>query len=727
MGIEWPIIAFGWIGSVLQRGVTSWGRLREVFDEQPHVKDGPQTDFSLRSVKGSIEFRNVSLKFEDFVALDDVSFKVAQGERVGLTGRTGSGKTMIVNLIARLLEPTSGEIFIDGIDIKKYPLEVLRRYIGIVPQEPFLFSDTIAENIAFGIPEDDSEARLKRIKEVAQLVQLDGDIEDFPDKYETSLGERGVTLSGGQRQRTAMARAIIRDPAILILDDALSAVDTQTEALILEGLEGVARGRTTLIVAHRISAFQKRRPGAGVGGWPHRRTGHARPARDTRRLVRRHGQAAATRSRLGGRVVADSQANPRTRQTRPDRHVGRRLRRERGQSAARRRAAQTLARHPRRGQLHRRRRNCSKKAFDWQVTRRLLRYFTPYRPQLVSGILLLLVSSALSPAFPYLIRLVIDRYINPQAAPYLTLDIDARLQGLLTIVFIYVGLKVVSFCLRYGYTYLVAWIGQHVIYDLRKEIFSKIQRMHMGFFDRTPVGRLMTRITTDVDAIQTMMTDGVVGLIADIGIITGLIVYMLIINWQLALVTLTVMPILFFTLNALRLRIRDAYRTVRLRTSRSNAYLAENLTGMKNGTDFQPRVAERSRLRRNQLGALGRLHRADSLVQPVLPERANRRLAGARGDSLLWRVPARRRAGRRGRNHRRRLVRVYPVRADVFPAAAGPERQVQHHAGGDGVVGAYLRPPRHLRANRQPPRPLKLRDEVPRRGAVRPRLVRLPK
>ena len=222
-----------------------------------------------------------------------------------------------------------------------------------------------------------------------------------------------------------------------------------------------------------------------------------------------------------------------------------------------------------------------KKAFDWQVTRRLLRYFTPYRPQLVSGILLLLVSSALSPAFPYLIRLVIDRYINPQAAPYLALDIDARLQGLLTIVFIYVGLKVVSFCLRYGYTYLVAWIGQHVIYDLRKEIFSKIQRMHMGFFDRTPVGRLMTRITTDVDAIQTMMTDGVVGLIADIGIITGLIVYMLIINWQLALVTLTVMPILFFTLNALRLRIRDAYRTVRLRTSRSNAYLAENLTGMK--------------------------------------------------------------------------------------------------------------------------------------------------
>lgn len=256
MGIEWPIIAFGWIGNVLQRGVTSWGRLKEIFDEQPEVRDGPLTDFSLRSVRGSVEFRNVSLKFGEFTALDNVSFTIRQGERVGLTGRTGSGKTMIVNLIARLLEPTSGEILIDGIDIKKYPLEVLRRFIGIVPQEPFLFSDTIAENIAFGIPQDESEARLKRVKEVAALVQLDGDVEDFPAGYDTSLGERGVTLSGGQRQRTAMARAIIRDPAILILDDALSAVDTQTEARILEGLEGVAKGRTTLIVAHRISAFQ---------------------------------------------------------------------------------------------------------------------------------------------------------------------------------------------------------------------------------------------------------------------------------------------------------------------------------------------------------------------------------------------------------------------------------------------------------------------------------------
>ena len=156
------------------------------------------------------------------------------------------------NLVTRILEPSSGQIFIDGHDITHFPIEVLRRYIGLVPQEPFLFSDTIAGNIAYGIPKG---SYMDKVVEVSKLVQLHGDVEDFPDGYETSLGERGVTLSGGQRQRTAMARAIIRDPAILILDDSLSAVDTQTEARILEGLDRVMKRRTSIIIAHRISAF----------------------------------------------------------------------------------------------------------------------------------------------------------------------------------------------------------------------------------------------------------------------------------------------------------------------------------------------------------------------------------------------------------------------------------------------------------------------------------------
>ncbi len=222
-----------------------------------------------------------------------------------------------------------------------------------------------------------------------------------------------------------------------------------------------------------------------------------------------------------------------------------------------------------------------KKAFDWQIMRRLLSYLGRYRRQLVAGVILLLGYSAVAPVFPHLIARAVDNYIVAAKPPFDALSDEARFNGLLTIVLIYLGLRLVNFGLRYGYTYLISWLGQHIIYDLRREMFTKIQRLHLGFFDRTPVGRLITRITSDVDAIQMMMTNGVIGLVADVGLLMGLIIFMFTINWQLALVTLAVMPLLFWTLNALRTRIRDAHRVVRLRVSRSTAYLAENLNGMK--------------------------------------------------------------------------------------------------------------------------------------------------
>ena len=256
-GIQWPLIALGWIANMLQRGSTSWHRLRSILDAQPRIKDDDETDHALQSIRGDIEFEDVSLTLDGQKVLDGMSFRVRAGDSVGITGRTGAGKTLIVNLIARLLDPDEGEILIDGVPIRRYPVRVLRRYIGLVPQEPFLFSDSIAENIAYGIPEtDDEEARRARVLEVARLAQLTSDVDDFPLGLDTPLGERGVTLSGGQRQRTAIARAIIRDPAILVFDDALSAVDTQTEAAILRGLQEVQRGRTTLVIAHRLSAFE---------------------------------------------------------------------------------------------------------------------------------------------------------------------------------------------------------------------------------------------------------------------------------------------------------------------------------------------------------------------------------------------------------------------------------------------------------------------------------------
>ncbi len=255
-GIQWPMIALGWIGSILQRGTTSWNRLKEILDTVPEVQDDADTDYSLRSVKGDIEFRDVSVSHDGVKALDRVSFHIRAGESIGITGRTGAGKTVIVNLITRIVDPDEGQILIDGVDHRRYPVEVLRRFIGLVPQEPFLFSDSIADNIAYGLPEAPVEELRPRVERAAQLAQLAEDLEGFPRGYDTELGERGVTLSGGQRQRTAIARALIREPAILIFDDSLSAVDTQTESRILEGLAEMQEGRTTIVVAHRVSAFK---------------------------------------------------------------------------------------------------------------------------------------------------------------------------------------------------------------------------------------------------------------------------------------------------------------------------------------------------------------------------------------------------------------------------------------------------------------------------------------
>ena len=249
-----------------------------------------------------------------------------------------------------------------------------------------------------------------------------------------------------------------------------------------------------------------------------------------------------------------------------------------------------------------------KKSFDWDVTKRLLGYLRPYPAQVSAAAVLVLLYSAIVPALTFLIKFAIDTYIRPAEAQTVWLrDIVSpalgsfytfttggapsealsspealalRLQGLTTVVLIYVGLTVLNFALRYGYIYLVNWLGQYVIYDLRRAIFRKVQGLHMGFFDRTPVGRLITRITSDIEAIERMVTDGVVGLVADVGLLVGITVYMFFINWQLALITVAIMPPLFLTLNFLRGRLRDAYRAVRVRLSRSNAYVAENLTGM---------------------------------------------------------------------------------------------------------------------------------------------------
>jgi len=257
--LSWPMIAFGWVTNMLQRGMASWKRMLEILDEPPSIADPPQPLLlDPLSVRGLVEIRNLTFSHGSATVLKDVSIAVQPGQTAAIVGATGSGKSTLLQLLARLLDPPPGTVFVDGIDVRDLSLVTLRRIVAMAPQEPFLFSDTLEANIAFA-PEVSAlppEARREVIERSASIARLDKDVADFPKGFETLVGERGITLSGGQKQRTALARALATDPRVLVLDDSLSAVDTYTEEEILHRLKQVRRGRTCLIVAHRVSTVR---------------------------------------------------------------------------------------------------------------------------------------------------------------------------------------------------------------------------------------------------------------------------------------------------------------------------------------------------------------------------------------------------------------------------------------------------------------------------------------
>jgi ATP-binding cassette, subfamily B, multidrug efflux pump len=249
----WPLIALGYVVNLYQRGTASLKRMNSIFAVQPAIADPPELK-EKPPIAGEIEFRNLTFRYHsnDEPVLHDINLTIPAGQVVAFVGRTGSGKSTLVNLIARVVDAPDETVFVDNLSVRDYPLVQLRSSIGYVPQETFLFSDTLAENIAFGVEKADR----RQIEWAADVAGLTEDVAGFPDGYDTLVGERGLTLSGGQKQRTAIARAILREPRILILDDALSSVDTYTEEKILAQLRGVMRGRTSLIVSHRISTVR---------------------------------------------------------------------------------------------------------------------------------------------------------------------------------------------------------------------------------------------------------------------------------------------------------------------------------------------------------------------------------------------------------------------------------------------------------------------------------------
>ncbi|HKS41315.1 MAG TPA: ABC transporter ATP-binding protein, partial [Blastocatellia bacterium] len=251
--LVWPMIALGWVINIFQRGMASMKRMNQIMSTEPVIRDTDETR-DIREIAGEIEFRNLTFTYSEAAtpSLENINLRINPGQTVAFVGAVGSGKSTLMNLVTRLLDAEPGEVLIDGRPIREIPLGALRSSIGYVPQETFLFSETIAENIAFGV----ERATPEEINQAAVEAGIAEDILEFPEGFETMVGERGITLSGGQKQRTAIARALIRRPKILILDDALSAVDTYTEEKILAHLRRIMRGRTSLIVSHRVSTVK---------------------------------------------------------------------------------------------------------------------------------------------------------------------------------------------------------------------------------------------------------------------------------------------------------------------------------------------------------------------------------------------------------------------------------------------------------------------------------------
>jgi ATP-binding cassette subfamily B protein len=297
MQLTWPVIALGWVINIFQRGTASLVRIDEILSQRPEIADevigssgdrviGPseeigrsghrvigssknqpslapadQVAHSVQMTRspdllGEIEFCNLNFAYNGTSVLKNINLRIPAGSSLAIVGPTGSGKTTLVNLIPRIYDAEPGAVLIDGCPVRQFPLDSLRRHVGFVPQETFLFSDTIRENIAYGVSREDGDASLDDIKAAAEAANIAQDIASFPEGYNTMVGERGITLSGGQKQRTAIARAILRSPRILILDDALSSVDTHTEDKILNHLREIMRGRTTIFISHRVSTVR---------------------------------------------------------------------------------------------------------------------------------------------------------------------------------------------------------------------------------------------------------------------------------------------------------------------------------------------------------------------------------------------------------------------------------------------------------------------------------------
>ncbi|HET6449166.1 MAG TPA: ABC transporter ATP-binding protein [Conexibacter sp.] len=605
-----PMRTLGYMLGAAQRATASGARIFQVLDRQPGIV-APVGAPPLPAGRGRVELRDVSLAYDGAVqpALSGIDLTVAAGTTVALVGGTGSGKTSLVSLLPRLYDATSGSVRIDGADVRSVAPDSLRREIAVVTDDPFLFSATVHDNIAYARP----DATRAEVEEAARRAHADGFVRELPDDYETMIGERGLTLSGGQRQRIAIARALLANPRILVLDDATSSVDASTEQEIKQALAEVMQGRTTFVIAHRLSTialadeivvlergriiaqgthdellaqeglyreivekglpdqvFLTRKPIEDAAAGNGRANGRprARPA-----LAAADGRpVAAPAAAADGPRVPTSVAAPARR-------------RDEGVSALGSGALGALTtagrEQDRLAELRRRLRQTGGRG---RKLRGLIELLRPYRRRVVLMFATLIVATGAALAPIPLVTKAIDDGIQQHDAGALT-----------SIVLVFLAATLVTWGASAAQTYLTGWVGQRALQDLRVQLFRHLQSLSLGFYSRVRGGVVISRLTNDVEALDSLVSDGIVTLFQSTLTLVGIVVILVARDAELALWTFLAIPLMAAAALAFRIASADAFRRTRERIAAITGYLQETLSGIRVVRSFgqEPRHVSR--------------------------------------------------------------------------------------------------------------------------------------
>jgi ATP-binding cassette, subfamily B, bacterial len=544
-----PIRMLGWLIMLFSRANASGKRVYEVIDKVSAVADKPDAQ-DLEAVSGDLAFENVYFHYDTFdKVLQDITFEAKAGQVIALVGASGSGKSTIANLIPRFYDVSAGRIILDGIDIRNIKLSSLRRHIGIVHQDTFLFSATIKENLAYGKP----DAKMKDIIAAAKVARLHDFIFSLPDGYDTLVGERGITLSGGQKQRLAIARSLLLDPKILIMDDSTSSVDNETEFLIQQALGEALVGRTTLIIAHRLRSVQRAdlilvlKDGRIVERGTHDELLAQNGLYQQLYGLQFQPQESDTFVNLPVAVAAgDSVVTP---------------------------AAEL---------------NKSKKAphlslsltgsdeivygkpYDSRVVSRLVGYFKSQRQAVILTIIATLLFSVSSIAGPYVIGVAENDYI-----------LAGDLAGLSMIVAVFIAMGILNWISYAAQIRAEARLGQGILLKLRGQLFDHLQKLSVRFFSHNETGRIMSRVQNDVNELNEFLESGAFWVIGEVVTMLGIIVILFFMEWKLALITLAVVPLLIIFILNWQNKARQSFLKVRQAISVVNGALEENISGVR--------------------------------------------------------------------------------------------------------------------------------------------------